>query len=179
MSLTTVPAGHTWTRDATAWPAWVRTKWRSSPPLRRGRGGRDPRDRASAGRRGSHRAKQSSAILSSTSAGVPATPLRRSSSGSRPIAWARRATSASSPPQQSTWATDLRSVAGSRPIASQAASVRSIIGRVSAGAAKGTFSSVANRAARVGVRRGPCPPTITGGCGFWSGLGRAGLSTSW
>ena len=41
------------------------------------------------------------------------------------------------------------------------------------------LNSSAYRAASAGVRRGPWPPTITGGRGRWTGLGSAGESVTW
>jgi hypothetical protein len=67
---------------------------------------------------------------------------------------------------------------GRRPAASQASRTR-----VNAAAESGTdrnaaLNSSANLAASLGVRRGPAPPTRTGGRGRWAGFGSAGESVS-
>ena len=41
------------------------------------------------------------------------------------------------------------------------------------------LNSLANRAARAGVRLAPAPPMITGGPCGWAGLGSAGESVTW
>jgi hypothetical protein len=66
---------------------------------------------------------------STTSAGVPATPLARRSSTLRPTAAARRASSASSRPQHSTCATDsTRSAPGRRAGLPHAPELRARVG---------------------------------------------------
>jgi hypothetical protein len=50
---------------------------------------------------------------------------------------------------------------------------------VSSNDEKGMLNSAPNRAASRGVRTAPPPPTMIGGPGRWTGLGRAGLSRSW
>ncbi len=92
---------------------------------------------------------------------------------------ARRSSSAGPVPQQTTWATEKRSEPGSRPSLSQARRTRSYWASVSATLQNGTLVSVAKRAARRGVTLAPRPPTITGGRGDCTGLGRAGLSATW
>src|SRR5439155_4334552 len=67
--------------------------------------------------------------VSTTSSGRPAAPFARSSSGSRPMAFARRRNSASSRPQHTTSATVVRSVAGSRPESVQVCLTRSMYSR--------------------------------------------------
>jgi hypothetical protein len=71
-----------------------------------------------------------------------------------------------------------RIVAGSRPIRSQAASTFARIAAKSSGEAKGVLYSSAKRAAGSAVPRVPPPPTRSGGCGCWTGLGWAGASSS-
>ncbi len=90
------------------------------PRLRLGRGDRGRRGRASAGTSARLRRLRHCCSVSTTSPGVPAAPFFRSSSTSRPIASARRVTSASSLPQQSTSAAECTIDPGSRPIASHA-----------------------------------------------------------
>ena len=84
-----------------------------------------------------------SSSRATTSSGVPATPLARNSSALRPMLAARRSTSAASVPQQTVWAADRRSVAGSRPLSSQAARTRANWASVSATDEKGRLNSSA------------------------------------
>ena len=117
--------------------------------------------------------------LAITSSGVPARPLERSSSTSRPMAPARRAISGSSRPTQSTWAAERSTVAGSRSWARHTSSTPRLSATTVSASAKGTLYSSANRATRAGVRRAPKPPTMIGGRGRCTGLGNAGLPAIW
>ena len=101
----------------------------------------------------------------------------RRSSGFQPDAAARRSTSASEVPQHVVTATDLRSVAGSRPIAAHASSTRAYWAAASVGLKNGALNSWAKVAASRGVRRAPAPPMMIGGYGCWTGFGRAGLAS--
>ena len=76
------------------------------------RGGRGRRGRAPGGRAARRRGRRTARSCRRPPAGVPARPFSRSSAGSRPIAAARRSSSASSAPTQSTRALDQRIVGG-------------------------------------------------------------------
>ena len=103
------------------------------------------------------RCRRTACSRATTSSGVPATPLARSSSALRPMLAARRSTSASLAPQQTVWAADSRSVPGSRPLSLQAARTRANWASVSASDEKGRLNSSAKVAARRGVRLGRRP----------------------
>ena len=95
------------------------------------------------------------------------------------MAAARRATSASSLPQQTVWAADSRSDSGARPAASHASRTQPKISAERWGVAKLALNSSAYLAASAGVRRRPLPPMMTGGRGCCAGLGSAGESLTW
>ncbi len=69
--------------------------------------------------------------------------------------------------------------ARSRSCASHAVRTRSYWASVSETEENGRLNSAAWVAASLGVRFGPPPPTMSGGCGLWTGLGSAGLSFNW
>ncbi len=116
--------------------------------------------------------------VSTACAGEPATPFATSSSTSRPIDAARRATSAPVAPTHSTSAELKVIVAGSRPTSAQAARTPSKSLAASSAEVNGVLNSAAYRAASAGVRFAPRPPTSTGMPPSCTGLGSAGESTT-
>lgn len=94
------------------------------------------------------------------------------------MAAARRATSASSLPVQTTRALEYTRSSGSRPNAFAAARTRPNCFSLSSSEAKGMLNSSAYCAARRGVRVAPWPPMRTGTLA-WAGFGSAGESVSW
>src|SRR6266851_318241 len=95
------------------------------------------------------------AILSATSAGLPAMPPSRRLATSMPIAAARRSSSAADRPQHTTWAAEYVIEAASRPAAEHASLTRANAAAVSCTPSNGTLYSSAYLAASRGVRRGP------------------------
>ena len=67
---------------------------------------------------------------------------------------------------------------GSRPAASHAAATRSFIATASSSVANAVLYSSAQRAASAATRGPALPPISSGGCGRWTGLGRASSSSS-
>jgi hypothetical protein len=88
-------------------------------------------------------AEANAPILSTISAGVPARPPARRLATSRPIAAARRASSAVSFPQQTTWAALNAIDDAARPACSQASRTRPNSASDSAGDWKFTLNSSA------------------------------------
>src|SRR5579875_3133129 len=116
---------------------------------------------------------------STISAGVPTSgELERISASSRPMAAARRVSSASSRPAQSTNAAEYVIESGERPTESTASATRWYWAATVSSLANGTLNSSAKVAASAGVRRVPSPPMMIGGCGRCTGLGSAGQSHS-
>ena len=112
--------------------------------------------RAPAGRRCPHRSPPKAASRSTTSSGVPAAPLARSSSGLRPMTWParrrpllRRSRSRRPGPPRGP------SVAGSRPRSSQAARTRAYWASVSAERGEGQVEFVGEGGGQPGRALGP------------------------
>ena len=77
-----------------------------------------------------------------------------------------------------TKAAEYVSDSGDRPASASAVATRSNWVSATSSGANGMLNSVANAAASAGVRLAPAPPMMIGGCGDWTGLGRAGESAT-
>ena len=146
----------------------------SPPPRRPARGGRGRRGRAPAGRRRSAPACRQRSRVAATSGTVPAAPFSRSSSGSRPMAAARRAELGLVAPHSTGPA---RRSTRARPDRGRWPRTQRAPGRTARSNVRERRNGQVELGRRSGRRGracdvGPSPPMMIGGAGCCSGLGR-------